>query len=723
MPMLSHEFMRHASRPIYLRLSVMVTMLAACSLAAQEPAESCLREFPALYTLETGFMPEETPAQRVSRTHSLLATKFKMTPEAVAKVLPPLAKQLREDKTGPKLDRACASFIGAFFAEAKTLALEAGDAAHRAEPRQPAQVISALRLAAFAAMELGQHEEGIRFLGVALGETSSDRDLTTWTQLQSATARAYAGLKMLKNEEQTLRHIYTEHERLLGARHADTVRHHSTLAGTLYQHGHDADAERETRAVLRTTLQLYGAKHDQTQVVRKNLARVLEVLGRHAEAEVLRREVLAVQIEVHGGGSAGTLLSRKQLVKNLSEQKKHAEAETEARMLVQHSERANGADAVTTLGGRSSLALAIHEQGRYEEALKMLRTLEADCIRVLGLEHVDTLSVQHALGSCLNALGQFAEAEKMLTGVLEVRKRVLPADDFATLDTRHQLGIACLGQEKLKEALVEIRIAALTYQRLVSSDDPRLAAINKTADEFSKLDGGKKILIDEQREAMTKALRKLAPDSLEALNLRSGLASFIAKLGNARESLEEYQAVYAGCLRTLGANERGTLDILEKVGQTQVAVGMFADGEKTLRQLLENRTRLLPKGDPKIDEARFNLGLCLGQMGKLAEARVLVEKSYLAVKDRTDLNTAFIQGMKQILDQIQQLLSSRTTSQAPQFQGAAAETIRQAPSITGKSIQITPPSSAPINVIGGPAIDASDLVPSSTIQRPVEFKP
>jgi tetratricopeptide (TPR) repeat protein len=720
MPMLSSEIMRHVFRPFLLCLTVMTTMLAA-----QEPVKSCLREFPSLYTLETGFSPQETPADRVSRTHSLLASKFKMTPDAVARNLPPLAEKLREDKKASKLDRACAQFVGAFFTEAKTLALEAGDAAHRAEPRLPAEVISALRLAAFAAMELGQHEEGIRILGVALGETSSDRDLPTWTQLQTATARAYAGLKMLKNEEQTLRHIYTEHERLLGARHADTVRHHSALAGTLYQHGHDMDAERETRAVLKSTLQLYGEKHDQTQVVRKNLARVLEALGRHAEAEMLRREVLAAQMEVHGGGAAGTLRSREQLVKNLSDQKKYAEAETEARILVQHGDRANGADAVTTLAGRTSLALAIQQQGRHEESLKMLQALEADCIRVLGLEHVDTLHVQHSLGTCLNSLERFAEAENTLTQALEVRRRVLPTDDLATIDTGHQLGIALLRQGKFREALTEIRIASLTYERLVRSDDPRLAAVNKTADEFSQLEGGKKFLIAEQRETMEKAQRKLAPDSIESLSLRSSLAAFIARLGEAKESLEEYQAVYAGCLRTLGEDQQGTVDILEKIGRTQIALGMFTEGEKSMRKVLESRARHLPKNDPKIEEARFNLGLCLGQMGKLAEAGELVEASYLAVKDRTDLNPAFVQGMKQVLDQIQQLSSARSTPQeAPQpIQSSAPATINQSPSITGSAIQTMPSANAPINMIGGPAIDPGTLVPSTTIQRPVEFKP
>lgn len=731
MPMLSPDLMRHDTRSFSLLLLASVVVLASSSLPAQESVESCLREFPASYTLETGFTSEETPAQRVNRTHSLLATKLKMPPEVIAKLLPPLAKKLREDKSAPKQNRAIAFFVEGFFAEAKSLALEAGDEAHRAEPRQPTKVISALRLAAFAAMEQSLYEEGIKFLGVALGETSSDRDLATWTQLQTANAHAYAGLKMLKEAEQTLRYIYTEHERILGARHADTVRHHSTLAGTLYQQGHDAEAEHETRAVLKSTLQLYGAQHEQTQVVRKNLARVLEVLGRHAEAETLRREVLSVQAESFGSGAASTLRSREQLVNNLFEQKKYAEAEIEARTLTEHGAQAGGADATTTLGGRTSLALAIHEQGRHEEALKMLRPLEADCIRVLGLENADTLRVQYALGTCLNALKQYLEAEKGLAHVLEVRKRVLPADDFATLDTRHQLGIAYLGQEKFREALTEIRITALTYQRLIKADDPRLIAINQTASEFSQREGGKKILIDEQREGVSKALSKLDRNSLEALSIRANLAAFIAGLGNGKESLEEYQSIFAGCLRTLGADHQGTVDVLEKVGLTQVALGMFAEGEQTLRKVLESKIRLLPKRDPKIDETRYQLGLCLGQMGKMGEAKDLVEKSYLAVKDRTDLNTAFIQGMKQTLDQIQQILSAQATPQAaPQAapqpsptQTSELGTIQQSPSLMGSSAQKNPSPVAQLNVIGGPTTDPSTLVPSTTIQRPVEYKP
>jgi tetratricopeptide (TPR) repeat protein len=718
MPMLAPVHMNHVPCPFLLHLLVTAAILAASSLHAQESAEACLREYPTLYTLETGSTPEETAAQRVARTHGLLATKLKMTPEAVAKILPPLAKKLHTDKTAPKFDRACASFVEGFFVEAQTLALEAGDTAHRTDPRQPGAVISALRLAAFSAMEQGQQEAALKFISVALGETSSDRDLPTWTQLQTANARAFAGLKMLKDEEQTLRYIYTEHERILGARHADTVRHHSTLAGTLYQHGHDAEAERETRAVLKSTLLLHGPKHEQTQVVQKNLARVLEVLGRHAEAESLRREVLAAQMEMYGGGTASTLRSREQLVKNLFEQKKYAEAEAEALILVGHSGKVNGPDSATTLGGRISVALAIVDQGRHEQALEALRALQTDCIRVLGDQHPDTLGVMHAAGACLNALQQYDEAEKVLTQAAEGRKRVLPADDLATMETQHQLGIALLRQKKFKAALKEIRIALTSYQTRLQVDDPRLKAANQTASEFNAFNEGKKILIDEQRAALDEKVRELGADHLDTLNLRAWLANFAANLQAWDISIAEYEKVLEGCLRVLGQDHAGTVEIMRITAKALHSAGRNAEAENYFRKVLKNRARHVKAGDIVLEETRYLLGVCIGQLGRIKEAQEFVEASYLAVKDRKDVNSSFLAEMKHTLDQIRVLrtpqpidINAPGTLQQPV---SLSSTDKAAPA----AVIIAPGSATAI-----PTVNPETLVPSGTIQKPVEYKP
>jgi len=707
---------RYISQTLLLPLLGSFTLIMAAAAADLD----CLREFPALFTLHTG-LDGEPREQRLARTHNLVAVKLQETPESVAKKLPPLVDALRKNAQAPKLERARAEFAFGAYAEAQVLALEAGDAAHRSTPRLPEQVISALELAAFAALEQARFEDAVKFLNVALGETSPERDLPVWTQLQSATARAYGRMKMQKNEEQTVRHIYTEHERLLGANHAETIKYQSELAGLLYQHGHDVEAERETRAVLAATEKLHGPQSEPTQIVRKNLARVLEVLGRQAEAETLRRAVVTTQMQTLGGGAAGTLRSREQLIKNLLEQKKHAEAEAEARTLLEHSERALGPDSVTSISSRISLALAIAEQGRHEEALKLLRALQEDATRTLGAEHVDTLRVRHTLGACLNALKQHAEAGTLLSRVLDARKRVLPADDLATLDTRHQLGIALLKQGRLKEALAEIRITSIAYQRLLKADDPRSLAANQTSAEFANSKEGKQVLMDEQLEVVAQQAKKLGEDSVEVLNLRLNLAVFMNTLGCRDESLAEYQKALNGCLRTLGLKHLGTVDVMQKKGIQQLSMGKFAEAEKSLRQAFELRQKLVKQGDLSVEETRYHLGVCLGQMGRIKESHEMVEKCYLAAKDRTEANAAFVQQIKSVLDQLTQMLTKRTS--APSAVQDTAATIQ-------KPLQISPQNSstAPMTVPGTvnssmPGMNPSSLVPAGTIQKPLEFKP
>jgi tetratricopeptide (TPR) repeat protein len=704
-----------SARPFHGTLVLLLSCLMVLTGSAAD--SDCLREFPAVYSMQTG-TAGETREQRVSRTQAVLASMLGMTPEAVGKALAPLVETLRQKgSTAAKIDRARACFIHSTYEEARTLALEAGDEAHRAAPRRPADIVSALQLAAFAAMELSRFEEAVKYLSVALGETSADRDLKAWTQLQGATARSYGLMKMFKDEEQTVRLIFTEHERLLGERDPETIKRHSEYAGLLYQNGRDADAERETRAVLKISEIVNGPGHEQTQVLRKNLARVLEVSGRPAEAETLRRKVITVQMETLGGGAAATLRSREQLVKNLLEQNKFGDAEAEARILAEHSEKVNGPDAITTLGGRISVALAVAHQSRHEQALQMLGPLQADCVRVLGPDHPDSLRVAHAQGTCLNALAKYADAETVLTRVLEARKRVLPVDDLDTLDTQHQLGLALLRQNKLKPALSEIRIVANSYQRLLKPGDIKLAAINQAANEFTAIEEGRQILIEERRAVVEDKARQLGEDHLDALDLRASLAGFISSLGETQASLDEYQKVLSGCLRTLGKKHVGTVDVMQKVAMAQQSLGQFAVAEKSYREVLVLRSALVKAGDVSLEETRYRLGLCIGQAGRLKEAQEIIEASYLAVKDRKDVNMTFVEEMRRVLDQIRQM-------RVPvPLELNAPGTLQQPVSISKAGTAAPPLIGAPGATSGAPSADPSSLVPAGTIQKPVQYKP
>ncbi|MES2594103.1 MAG: tetratricopeptide repeat protein [Verrucomicrobiota bacterium] len=701
-------------------LRALLTLFLLCLMTLTGAAEDmdCVREFPAAYSLLTGAEGEKRD-QRLLQTHAIIAAKLHLTPEAVGKVLQSLVESLRKKTSGlAKLDRARASFIHGSYDEARNLALETGDEAHRAAPRRPQDIIASLQLAAFAAMELSRFEEAVKYLGVALGETDADRDLKTWTQLQAATARCYGLMKMHKDEEQTVRFIYTEHERIRGERDPETIKYHSQFAGLLYQNGRDADAERETRAVLKITEMVLGPKHEQTLVLRKNLARVLEAGGRAAEAESLRRMVIAVQMETLGGGAAGTLRSREQLVKNLLEQKKFGEAEAEALILTEHSGKANGPDSTTTLGGRLSVALAILSQERHEQALAQLESLQTDCVRVFGEEHPQTLRVRHGLGTCLNALKQHDQAEAVLADVFKIRKSVLPADDLDTLDTQYQLAIALLRQKKIKPARAEISLLTNSYKRLLVEGDPRQAAVDQLSKEFLAIEEGRDLIIGEFTEIVEAKVRTLGEVHPDALTLREGLAIHMAVAGDLKGALALHQKVLALCMRSLGRKDVYTASVMQRVAMTQQSLARYTEALKTYREVFALRKELLKKGDTTLEETRYRIGHCLGHLGMLEEAEKFVATAYLAVKDLPDSNAAYVAEMKTVLDKIRQALSPFSTEVIP-------------PGTLNHSLSLSKADKNPLPIMGAangggssaPAVDPASLIPSGTIQKPVEFKP
>ncbi len=126
---------------------------------------ACLRDFPEIYTLQTEGLKAD---ERLTRARSLLAAKFNVAAEVVAKALAKEAELKLQEPTSAKLNRARALFTQRSFAEAETLAIAAGDESHRSTPRRVEEMIAALRLAAYSAMEQQLWEPAIKYLSVAI---------------------------------------------------------------------------------------------------------------------------------------------------------------------------------------------------------------------------------------------------------------------------------------------------------------------------------------------------------------------------------------------------------------------------------------------------------------------------------------------------------------------------------------------------------------------------
>lgn len=680
---------------------------------------TCLRDFPEIYALQTEGLKA---AERLTRTHIILATKFNVGAEVITKALTKEIELKLHDSTAPTLNQARALFTQRSFAEAEKLAIASGEAAHRSAPRQIEDLIASLRLASYSAMEQEHWEPSIKYLSVAVTEADSQKDIATWAALQTGIAHAQKHLGLLADYERTLWFIFHEYEQRLGVDHVETLYHQNELAACLYEQGKDEEAENQIRLILKATLRVRGSDHADTQSCRKNLARLLEAQQKFAEAEILRRDVYDAQYRQFGGDALTTLKSRELLVLNLLGQNKFAEVEVESYALAKKASETLGKDAPMALQGRVHELSALTSQNKFEPALAFAQLLVLDLNRVFGAEHLLSLKAKFSQGYCLNQLKKYEEALPILTDVLDARKRALPAGDSALLEVHHQLSIAHLGLEKRKEALEHLRVALTGYEQAFGPKDPRTQSANLTAAALVNTDEGKRLLVSERREALAKITAKLGATHVQTLAEHYAMAVFIAGLGLADEALVEHVLVLADRRKKLGSDDLQTLESLRAVALLEMDLQKFADSEQHLRELLAKRQKLLKPNDIAIQESRYHVGLCLGRVGKLGESIDLVESSYLAVKDQEGVNQQFVAQMKSILDQLVILTAPKPKS-FDELSPSAVLTVQKAPTLVpdaSKSDLIEGVS----NGTAGPDLpQPTTLVPTDSIQKHIEVKP
>ena len=150
-----------------------------------------LREFPAAYALQGPSSGKAGDEQRFARVFEELVKRLKLPTELSREAVPKLAEQLSQDEKAPLLDRARANFVRAQYQQAEERALLAGDAAHRAKPRKPADISLSLQLAALAALERGQKDSALKYIQVAQGETDPKKDLLNWAKIHSSLAHIH----------------------------------------------------------------------------------------------------------------------------------------------------------------------------------------------------------------------------------------------------------------------------------------------------------------------------------------------------------------------------------------------------------------------------------------------------------------------------------------------------------------------------------------------------
>jgi len=336
------------------------------------------------------------------------------------------------------------------------------------------------------------------------------------------------------------------------------------------------------------------------------------------------------------------------------------------------------AEVQSTIGG------VYRAQGRYEQAETILRAAREKSIWLYGPNSHQTAEVSGKLADALLAKGNVAEADALFRRDIEIERQLAKerrgnVKDLASvlagyggmLDQRNDRA----AEGYLREALnyssaftgIERVFVAMLYNDLSNEasyrgdEEESERCLRASLEEYRKLPTGTYVEMAVTLSNLGGVLiakgkyAEAEPFVLEGLELRrkvlgnahTGTAGALYRLSDLRYregKYDEAEKVAQESIdvfkRALAAPQDSTLytNPLLEMGLILSKVGRIHEAEAYLRQALDIRTRLLPKGNLGIAKAEGALGECLTMQKKYAEAEPVLVDSYQTLESTTVSN-------------------------------------------------------------------------------------
>jgi eukaryotic-like serine/threonine-protein kinase len=326
-----------------------------------------------------------------------------------------------------------------------------------------------------------------------------------------------------------------------------------------------------------------------------------------------------------------------------------------------------------------TIGAVYYAQGRYDQAEQILRTALEKYIRLYGPDRHQTVEASNMLANVLLRKGSTAEAEALFRndidierkeaqrGHLDVRIMAYVLGDYGSmLDQRGdkategylrealQYASKLTGKDRAYVAMIYNDLGDVAYRGgdLNGAERMDRAAI----DEYRRLPEGTYVemaatlsnlgavlikkgsfsqaepFVREGLELRRKMLGNAHPDTAMSLFRLSDLlykqGDYQGAEGAARESVQ----VFSRALTVPKDNVYLANPVME-LGLILNKSGRSREAEAYLREALEIRTRLLPRGNQLIAASEGALGECLTTQKRYAEAEPLLQRSYATMKD------------------------------------------------------------------------------------------
>ncbi len=295
---------------------------------------------------------------------------------------------------------------------------ELAQLASRRNALAPALAIAMEESRAELLRETGKQKEAVAalrgLLPKARQQLGEDAQRTLGLQLQLASALQldgdYAGaLEVVSDAAE-------RHQRVLGAKHPQTLYAWNQLGIVENKLGHDEAAEAAFRRAANGRHSVLGDGHPATVMSQFNLGSFLIEHGNAKEGVPMVQRASAWFDANRPEGDAKVLVVRNVLAYGLEDQGDLEGAERLLRGILAAQEKMGGPGAPDTFAPRNNLAMLLMKRGHLADALAQFDLLATQVRARLGADHPFAAIFDSNRGDCLARMGRLEEARRVLEG-------------------------------------------------------------------------------------------------------------------------------------------------------------------------------------------------------------------------------------------------------------------------------------------------------------------
>jgi tetratricopeptide (TPR) repeat protein len=277
-------------------------------------------------------------------------------------------------------------------------------------------------------------------------------------------------------------------ERILGARHPDTLLAERRLAAAHLAAGRPAEAAATFRRALATSTRTLGPEHPDVIAAQVGLGRALTACEQPGDAVTVLREAAAVSERMHGASHPDTLGARDEFAAACQAAGRFGDAITAYQRTLADRERTAGPDHPDTITTRQRLADAYLADGQIKTAVAEHKRAVADRERTAGPDHPDSIEARTSLAAAYFQAGRMASALQLFEQAGDDSERLLGADHPDTLARRASLANTYYSMGRLADAKTLLRQTADRCAQVLPPGDPLTQAVRES---LRTIGGGK----------------------------------------------------------------------------------------------------------------------------------------------------------------------------------------------------------------------------------------